>query len=87
MIFRTLYSRIGLTLFVLLCLVGLILIQLIGRSSALYQQEVVQKLNSKLAEHIVAEQELIQNQMINYAASDPLFHDLMVINPLSLIHI
>lgn len=81
MIFRTLYSRIGLTLFVLLCLVGLILIQLIGRSSALYQQEVVQKLNSKLAEHIVAEQELIQNQMINYAASDSLFHDLMVINP------
>ena len=81
MIFRTLYSRLALTLFVLLCLVGLILIQLIGHSSTLYQQEVAQKLNSTLAEHIVAEHELILNQRINYTASDPLFHDLMVINP------
>ena len=81
MIFRTLYSRLALTLFVLLCLVGLILIQLIGHSSTLYQQEVAQKLNSTLAEHIVAEQELIKDQQINYAAADPLFHDLMVINP------
>ena len=81
MIFQTLYSRLALTLFVLLCLVGLILVQLIGHSSVLYQQEVAQKLNSTLAQHIVAEQELIQHQKINYAASDPLFHDLMVINP------
>ena len=81
MIFRTLYSRLSLTLFVLLCLVGLILVQLIGHSSVQYQQEVAQKLNSTLAEHIVAEQELIQDQMVNYAVSDSLFHDLMIINP------
>ena len=81
MIFRTLYSRLALTLFILLCLVGLILVQLIGHSSVLYQQEVAQKLNSTLAEHIVAEQQLIKNQMVNYAVSDSLFHDLMVINP------
>jgi len=80
-IFRTLYSRLSLTLFVLLCLVGLILVQLIGHSSLQYQQEVAQKLNSTLAEHIVAEQELIQDQMVNYAVSDSLFHDLMIINP------
>jgi two-component system OmpR family sensor kinase len=80
-ILRTLYGRLVLTLFVLLCLVGLVLIQLIGQSSVLYQQEVAQKLNSTLAEHIVAEQDLIQDQMINYAVADPLFHDLMVINP------
>jgi signal transduction histidine kinase len=81
MIFRTLYSRLALTLFVLLALVGLTLVQLIGHSSTQYQQEVAQKLNSTLAEHIVAEQDLIEGQMINYAASDKLFHDLMVINP------
>jgi signal transduction histidine kinase len=80
-IFRTLYSRLALTLFILLCLVGLILVQLIGQSSLQYQQEVAQKLNSTLAEHIVAEQELIKNQMVNYAVSDSLFHDLMIINP------
>ena len=81
MIFRTLYSRLALTLFVLLLLVGLILIQLIGRSSTLYQQEVSQKLNAALAQHIVADQPLIQNQKINHPALDGLFHNLMVINP------
>jgi signal transduction histidine kinase len=79
--FRTLYSRLALTLFVLLCIVGVILIQLIGRSSALYQQEVTQKLNRELAEHIVAEQPLIQNQRVNDQALDRLLHQLMVINP------
>ena len=81
MIFRTLYSRLALTLFVLLLLVGLILIQLIGRSSTLYQQEVSQKLNAMLAQHIVADQPLIQDQKINHQALDGLFHNLMVINP------
>jgi signal transduction histidine kinase len=81
MIFRTLYSRLALTLFVLLLLVGLILIQLIGRSSTLYQQEVSQKLNATLAQHIVADQPLIQDQKINHQALDGLFHHLMVINP------
>lgn len=81
MIFRTLYSRLALTLFILLGIVGLILIQIIGRSSTLYQQEVSQKLNSTLAEHIVAEQPLIQDQGINHQALDGLFHNLMVINP------
>lgn len=81
MIFRTLYSRLALTLFVLLCLVGLILVQLIGHSSTLYQQEVSQKLNTELAAHIVADQPLMQNQKINDQVLEGLFHNLMVINP------
>ena len=79
--FRTLYSRLALTLFILLCLVGVILIQVIGHASTLYQQEVAQKLNRELAAHIVAEQPLIQNRKINRPALDQLFHQLMVINP------
>lgn len=79
--FRTLYSRLALTLFILLCLVGVILIQVVGHSSTLYQQEVAQKLNRELAAHIVAEQPLIQNREINHPALDHLFHQLMVINP------
>ncbi|MDH3971676.1 MAG: HAMP domain-containing histidine kinase [Gammaproteobacteria bacterium] len=79
--FRTLYSRLALTLFMLLCLVGVILIQVIGHSSTLYQQEVAQKLNRELAAHIVEEQSLIQNREINRPALDLLFHQLMVINP------
>jgi signal transduction histidine kinase len=79
--FRTLFSQLALTLFILLCLVGVILIQVIGHSSTQYQQEVAQKLNRELAAHIVAEQSLIQNREINHPALDHLFHQLMVINP------
>ena len=68
MIFRTLYSRLALTLFILLCLVGLILNQLIRQSSDMYQQEVSQKLNSKLAANIVDSQPLIQGQQVNHEA-------------------
>ena len=81
MMFKTLYSRLALTLFILLCMVGIILIQVIGHSSTLYQQEVAQKLNRELAAHIVAEQPLIQDRKINHKALDHLFHQLMVINP------
>ena len=81
MMFHTLYSRLAFTLFILLCLVGVILIQLIGHSSAMYQQEVAQKLNIELAQHIIAEQPLINKQKINQQALDELFHQLMVTNP------
>ena len=81
MIFRTLYSRLALTLFILLCVMGLILNQLIRHSSDMYQQEVSQKLNSKLAANIVDDQPLIQGQQVNRAALNQLFDQLMVINP------
>jgi two-component system OmpR family sensor kinase len=79
--FRTLYSKLALTLFVMLCVVGVVLIQVIGQSSKLYQQEVAQKLNRDLAMYIVREHALFQDNGINQAALDELFHQLMVINP------
>ncbi len=81
MIFHTLYSRLALTLFILLCVVGLILNQLIRHSTDMYQQEVAQKLNIKLAANIVADQPLIQGKQINSSAVNQLFNQLMVINP------
>jgi len=78
---RTLYSRLALTLFVLLCVVGVILIQVIGQSSAMYQQEVAQKLNRDLAMYIVEEHPLFAAAGINRPALDELFHQMMVINP------
>ncbi len=82
MIFRTLYSRLALTLFILLCLVGLILNQLIQQSSDMYQKEVSQKLNRHLAANIAQDQPLIlDQQQINREALDDLFDQLMVINP------
>ena len=81
MIFRTLYSRLALTLFIILCFVGLILNQIIRHSSDMYQQEVSQKLNSRLATNIVDDQPLIQGQQVNHKALNALFDQLMVINP------
>ncbi|MFV2031719.1 MAG: ATP-binding protein [Gammaproteobacteria bacterium] len=79
--FRTLYSRLALTLFVLLSLVGLMLNQLIRESSNMYQQEVTQKLNSRLAFNISSDRALIRNQVIDRSATDALFQQLMVVNP------
>ena len=79
--FRTLYSRLALTLFILLAVVGIVLVQVIAHSSSMYQQEVAQKLNRELAAHIAAELPLIENREINRAALDELFHQLMVVNP------
>jgi len=81
MIFRTLYSRLAITLFILLCVVGLILNQLIRHSSDMYQQEVSQKLNSKLAANIATDQPLIRGQQVDRGALNALFDQLMVINP------
>ncbi len=78
---RTLYSRLALTLFALLLVVGLLLIQLIRHSGEMYQQEVAQKLNATLAGNIVAEQLLISEDQVNSDALKQIFHMLMVINP------
>lgn len=79
--FRTLYSKLAITLFIILLIIGVILMQLLHYSSGLYQAEVAQKLNVELATHIVAENKLIKNTKINKNALEHVFHMLMVINP------
>ena len=80
--FRTLYSRLALMLFALLCVVGVILSLLMRESSVMYQQEVMQKLNSQLARHVVTQQALIRDGRVDREAMEHLFHQLMVVNPL-----
>jgi signal transduction histidine kinase len=79
--FRTLYSKLAITLFIILLIIGVILMQLMHYSSGLYQAEVAQKLNVELADHIVSENKLIKNNKINNNALEHVFHMLMVINP------
>ncbi len=79
--FRTLYSKLAITLFIILCVIGVILMQLMHYSSGLYQAEVAQKLNVELADHIVSENKLIKKNKINKDALEHVFHMLMVINP------
>jgi signal transduction histidine kinase len=77
----TLYSKLSLTLFALLVVIGLFLVNIIRSSNVMYQQEVAQQLNAELAQHIVAEQPLISDNQVNRAALEHVFHMLMVINP------
>jgi len=79
--FRSLYSKLAITLFIILCVIGVVLMQLLHYSSGLYQAEVAQKLNVDLADHIVLENKLLKNNKINKDALEHVFHMLMVINP------
>lgn len=80
-LFRSLYSRLAavlIALFLLLALAGVSATVLV---TDLYQQEVQQKLNRTLAEHIVAEKALLRDKLVNQAALEEVFHMMMVINP------
>lgn len=79
--FNTLYSKLALALFGLVALIGLLFFLLVQYSSEMNQLELSQKLNASLAEHIVAEQPLLNDGRINQAALKEVFHMLMVVNP------
>jgi two-component system OmpR family sensor kinase len=80
-VFRSLYSKLAAVLTGLFFLVGLAFIAVILFSSDMYQQEVIQRLNIKLAEHIVSERLLIRENRVDREALKDIFHMLMVINP------
>lgn len=79
--FNSLYSRLSLTLIALFAMVGLLFLYLTQDISTMYHQEVSQKLNATLADHIVHEELLIENHEINKQALEHVFHMLMIINP------
>jgi len=78
---KTLYGKLTVVLLGLLCLIGISYIPLTLFTTRLYQQEVAQKLNRALAEHLVAEKILMEKHQVNDAALKEVFHMLMVINP------
>ncbi len=79
--FRTLSRKLALTLFVIVLVLGLVGIQGLLVSTDMYQQEVTQKLNASLAQHIVVADPLLQDNRINQKALDHFFHMAMEINP------
>lgn len=79
--FRSLYARLSAVLLGLFALLGVLGIAVTVYSTGLYQQEVNQKLNRELAQHIVAEKTLIRDKLVNQAALEEVFHMMMVINP------
>lgn len=79
--FRSLYSRLAAVLTGLFFLVGLSVVAVLVFSMGMYQQEVNQKLNSRLAQQIVAEEIPVEKNRVNEGALKAVFHKLMVINP------
>ena len=78
---KSLYSKLAAVLLGLFFLTGIFFVILTVFSTEMYQSEINQKLNLKLAENIVAEELLLKDHRINEEGLKEIFHMLMVINP------
>jgi signal transduction histidine kinase len=79
--FKTLFAKLSLSLFFIFILLSIMTISVTFIATDLYQQEVMQKLNDQVADHIVKETEILQDGRINHPELRKLFHSLMVLNP------
>ena len=78
---NTLYKKLTAILFVVLCLVGALVFALVLYATDMYQQEVSQRLNRDLAEHILSENLMLKDGQVDQQALKQIIHMLMVINP------
>lgn len=78
---QSLSTRLALLLAGLFILVGIFFVFVTASMTESYQQEVAQKLNRELAEHIVAERLLLRDGRVDKEGIEHIFHMLMVINP------
>ena len=78
---KSLYLKLALALFGLFFVLGIFIVLLTQFVSDMYQQEVMQKLNRNLAQKIVAQQILIQDDRINLPGLKKTFDMIMVVNP------
>lgn len=79
--FKSLLAKLTLALSLIFILLSLLTISVTYIASHFYQQEVMQKLNAKVASHIVRETELLKDDHVNQPALRKLFHSLMILNP------
>ena len=78
---NTLYKKLTAILFIVLCLVGALVFALVLYATDMYQQEVSQRLNKDLAEHILSENLMLKDGQVDQQALKQIIHMLMVINP------
>ena len=60
--YRTLYGKLVSALLLLFLLLGVMFVSLTLLATEMYQMETSQKLNRELAQHVVAEYALLQDQ-------------------------
>jgi signal transduction histidine kinase len=80
-LFRTLYARLALGLFLLLVIVGGLFTVLSLYSVREYTATINQELNRNLASNLVADRNLVTNGQVNHQALKQLFDLYMSINP------
>ncbi len=78
---RTLYTKLAAISLTLLFALGVVYVALTLYTTRRHFEEVQQKLNQDLAEHLVAEKILFDDGTVNEAVLEDVFHMLMVINP------
>lgn len=78
---RTLYAKLAAISLTLLLALGIVYVVLTLYTTERHFEEVQQKLNQDLADHLVADQILFEDGEVNEAALEDVFHMLMVINP------
>jgi signal transduction histidine kinase len=78
---KSLYAKLSLVLLGFFLVVGGVTLIVTLVTSHLYQQEVQQRIHRDLADHIVAEELLIERGEIAHDALKHVFHMMMVINP------
>jgi two-component system OmpR family sensor kinase len=79
--FKNLYARLAAVLLGLFLLIGLLYILLTLYTTRLYFEEVNQKINRILAQHLVSEHILIKDGQVDEHTLQDIFHMLMVVNP------
>ena len=77
----TLGRKVAVTLLTLTGLLSVFYVVAAVQLSQLYQQEIQQKLNLTLAEHIAKDIPLLSDGTANQVALEELFHTLMIVNP------
>jgi two-component system OmpR family sensor kinase len=78
---KNLYQRLAAVLLGLFLHIGVLYIALTVYTTRLYFEEVNQKLNRILAQHLVSENILLKNGRVDNKALQNIFHMLMVVNP------
>ena len=78
---RTLYAKLAAVSLVLFCALGIVYVALSIYATERHFQEVQQKLNQDLADHLVKEKILLVDGQVNETVLEDVFHMLMVINP------
>jgi signal transduction histidine kinase len=79
---QTLSRKIAIALLALVGLLSIFYIVAAVQSTQLYQQEIQQKLNRTLADHIAKDIPLLSDGTANQTALAELFHTLMIVNPI-----